>query len=277
VTAIAVSGLGKCYRRYARPWHRLGEWLSGGRLVWHEPFWALRDVGFSVQAGETVGIVGLNGAGKSTLVKLLCGLYEPTAGSILVDGIPLSTLSPADWRANLAVMYQDFSRFELMLRESVGTGDLARLDDDAALLGAIDRAGARPVLDKLPDGLSGLVGTAYGAGAELSGGQWQAVALARCLMRTDPLLLVLDEPAAALDAAAESAIFERYRGAARQAAEDRGAITLFVSHRFSTVHAADLIVVLDQGRVVESGRHADLVAAGGKYAELFALHARVYE
>ena len=248
----------------------------GFRYVAGQPA-VLRDVTLDLPAGGTVVIVGENGAGKSTLVKLLCGLYEPTAGSILVDGVPLSTLSPADWRANLAVMYQDFSRFELTLRESVGMGDLVRLDDDTALLGALDRAGARPVLDKLPDGLSGLVGTAYGAGTELSGGQWQSVALARCLMRTDPLLLVLDEPAAALDAAAESAIFELYRGAARRAAEERGAITLFVSHRFSTVHAADLIVVLDQGRVVESGRHAGLVAAGGKYAELFALHARVYE
>ena len=248
----------------------------GFRYVAGQPA-VLQDVTLDLPAGGTVGIVGENGAGKSTLVKLLCGLYEPTAGSILVDGIPLSALSPADWRADLAVMYQDFSRFELTLRESVGVGDLARLDDDTALLAALDRAGARPVLEKLPDGLSGLVGTAYGAGTELSGGQWQSVALARCLMRTDPLLLVLDEPAAALDAAAESAIFELYRGAARQAAEERGAITLFVSHRFSTVHAADLIVVLDQGRVVESGRHADLVAAGGKYAELFALHARVYE
>ncbi|MCO5993881.1 ATP-binding cassette domain-containing protein [Actinoallomurus rhizosphaericola] len=237
----------------------------------------LRDVTVDLPAGGTVVVVGENGAGKSTLVKLLCGLYEPTAGSILVDGVPLSDVAPDAWRRNLAVMYQDFSRFQLTLRESVGVGDLARSGDDTTVLGALERAGAGGIATKPPEGLSGLVGTAYGDGTELSGGQWQSVALARSLMRTEPLLLVMDEPTAALDAAAESAIFERYRESARRAAERRGAITLFVSHRFSTVHKADLIVVLDQGRVAELGRHADLLAAGGKYAELFRMHARVYE
>jgi ATP-binding cassette subfamily B protein len=237
---------------------------------------ALRDVTLDLPAGSVVAIVGENGAGKSTLVKLLCDLYQPTAGRIEADGSDLRALAAGAWRAGLAVLFQDFARLELTLRESVGTGDLARLGDGPAVRGALHRAGAGRVAATVPGGLGGLVGHGYGDGAELSGGQWQSVGLARALMRPDPLLLILDEPAAALDAAAETAIVASYRESARRAGQAAGAVTVVVSHRLATVRMADLIVVLDHGRVAERGRHAELMAAGGQYAELFELHARGY-
>jgi ATP-binding cassette subfamily B protein len=237
---------------------------------------ALRDVTLDLPAGSVVAIVGENGAGKSTLVKLLCGLYQPTAGRIEADGTDLRALGADAWRAGLAVLFQDFARIQLTLRESVGTGDLPRLSDEAGIRAALRRAGAGRVAASVPGGLAGLLGRGYGDGAELSGGQWQSVGLARGLMRPSPLLLILDEPAAALDAAAETAIVASYRESARRAGRAAGAVTVVVSHRLATVRIADLIVLLDHGRVAERGRHADLMAAGGQYAELFELHARGY-
>jgi ATP-binding cassette subfamily B protein len=227
-------------------------------------------------AGRTVALVGENGAGKSTLVKLLCALYRPTAGRILVDGLDLAEIEVEAWRGAVSATFQDFVRFQLMLGESVGVGELALIDDELRVRDALEHAGAATLERELPDGLMTHVGTRYTGGRELSGGQWQRLALARGLMRGAPLLVVLDEPASSLDVPTETAIFERYARAARSAAQAQGTITLMVSHRFSTVRSADLIVVLEHGRVIETGSHAELIAAGGTYAELYDLQARAY-
>ncbi|MEV7339970.1 ABC transporter ATP-binding protein [Streptomyces sp. NPDC093544] len=236
----------------------------------------LDGVDLLIPAGTTAALVGENGAGKSTLVKLLCGLYQPTEGRILVDGVDLRELSAEQWSARVAPLFQDFARLELLLRENVGVGALDSLHDDDVLGAALERARAERVVQRVPDGLDGLLGRGYGDGAELSGGQWQTLGLARCLVRPAPLLMLLDEPAAALDAAAEAALFERFGDSAGQAARERGAVTLFVSHRFSTVRMADLIVVLENGRVLETGSHTELMANRRTYCELFELQARAY-
>jgi ATP-binding cassette subfamily B protein len=251
----------------------------------------LEDVGFSypgsaepvlsgvcldIPAGQTLALVGENGAGKSTLVKLLCGLYLPTSGRILVDGADLADLDPQRWRARVGPLFQDFTRIEFTLGESIGHGDVARIADPSAVAAAVSQARAERVLRSVSGGLRGYVGRSYEQGAELSGGQWQTVGLARSLMRQAPLLLVLDEPAAALDASAEHELFERYASSAGRAGQGQGGVTVLVSHRFSTVLMADRIAVLEQGRLAEFGSHRDLMAAGGLYAELFALQARAY-
>ncbi|HWH09686.1 MAG TPA: ABC transporter ATP-binding protein [Solirubrobacteraceae bacterium] len=236
----------------------------------------LADLDLRLTAGSVVALVGENGAGKSTVVKLLCGMYAPTAGRILVDGIPLAELDPALWRARIAATLQDYERFMLPAGQSVGVGDLRRLDDDAAIRGALDAAGAENLLDGLPDGLATQVGNRFTGGRELSGGQWQRIALARGLMRPDPLLVILDEPTASLDPVSEAALFARFANAARRARARTGAVTLLVSHRLSTARIADRIVVLNAGRVIEVGSHDELIAAAGTYAELFALQARGY-
>jgi ATP-binding cassette, subfamily B, bacterial len=236
----------------------------------------LREVNLKLQAGTTVAIVGENGAGKSSLVKLLCGFYPPTAGQILVDGVAMGSLRHGDWRRRITAGFQDFVRFELPARQAVGVGDLPHVDSDEAVLGALDRARARSLLLHLEQGLDTPLGTSYAEGVDLSGGQWQKLALGRAFMREQPLLLVLDEPTAALDAESEHALFERYTEQARRTAQQTGAITLLVSHRFSTVRMADLIVVLADGRVAEVGDHAALIRDGGLYAELYQIQARAY-
>jgi len=239
----------------------------------------LDDVSLHLPAGSVLAIVGENGAGKTTLVKLLCKLYQPTSGRILVDGVDLARLPADEWRARLAGAFQDFFRFELLARQSVGLGDVPRLEDEPAVRAAVTRAGADDVVDRLAAGLDTQLGPTWPGGVEVSFGQWQKLALARGLMRDHPLLLVLDEPTAALDAETEQALFERYaeavRGAQSAAGRD-GRISILVSHRFSTVRNADLIVVLDGARVVESGSHEDLLAAGGSYAELYQIQAAAY-
>jgi ATP-binding cassette, subfamily B, bacterial len=236
----------------------------------------LRDVSVFLPAGSTVAVVGDNGAGKTTLVNLLCGFYQPAAGRITVDGTDIAAFPAGAWRSRLAAAFQDFVRFELPARDTVGVGDLPRAGDDDAVRAALGRASAEDVVDRLPGGLSAHLGKTWAAGAELSGGQWQKLAVARAMMRDDPLLVVLDEPAAALDAQAEHVLFEQYAQHARRAGRESGAVTVFVSHRFSTVQVADLIVVLSGGRVAEAGTHAELLARGGPYADLYRLQAMAY-
>ena len=237
----------------------------------------LDDVSLRLPAGAVVALVGENGAGKSTLVKLLCKLYEPDDGRILLDGAPLARMPADAWRERLAGAFQDFFRFELQARRSVGVGDVTRLDDEPGIRAAIGRAGADDVVDQLAAGLDTQLGPTWPEGVEVSFGQWQKLALARGFMRDRPLLLVLDEPTAALDAETEHALFERYASVVRdEGAGADGRITLLVSHRFSTVRMADLIVVLNGSRVAEVGSHDELMAAGGTYAQLFEIQATAY-
>ncbi|MFF2140242.1 ATP-binding cassette domain-containing protein, partial [Streptomyces sp. NPDC058193] len=216
-----------------------------------------------------------NGAGKTTLIKLLCGFYRPDSGKILVDGVDLATCDTAEWRSRCSAAFQDHARLEFPVLETVGVGDLPRIEDRAAVGAALERADASGVVDSLPQGLDTQLGNRWDDGAELSGGQWQRLALGRGLMRTDPLIAVFDEPTAALDAHTENALFERFAAAAREGRQ-RSTVTLLVSHRFSTVGMADLIVVLDDGRIREQGSHQELMALGGLYAELFELQSQGY-
>ncbi len=241
----------------------------------------LDDVTLDLPAGAVVAIVGENGAGKSTLVKLLCRFYEPTSGRITVDGVDLSRMPADAWRARLAGAFQDFFRFEFLARHTVGLGDLERMDDRPAVDVAVERAGAGDVVDHLTHALDTQLGPTWPEGVEVSFGQWQKLALARGFMRDHPLLLVLDEPTAALDAETEHALFERYAAASRGGAGDTsgdadGRVTILVSHRFSTVRMADRIIVLDGARVVEVGTHEELMAKGGQYAELYGIQAASY-
>ncbi|MCA1645665.1 MAG: ABC transporter ATP-binding protein/permease [Chloroflexi bacterium] len=239
----------------------------------------LDDVSLELPAGAVVAVVGDNGAGKSTLVKLLGKLYEPTSGTIYVDGQPLARMAPDEWRTRLAGAFQDFFRFEFRARHTVGVGDVPRLEDEPAVVTAVGRAGADDVVAGLTTGLETQLGPTWPAGVDVSFGQWQKLALARGFMRDQPLLLVLDEPTAALDAETEHALFERYAAAAKGGQNGHsavGRITILVSHRFSTVRMADLIVVLDGARLVEFGTHEDLMARGGKYAELYGIQAAAY-
>ena len=233
----------------------------------------LEDIDLRLTPGSVVAIVGENGAGKTTLVKLLCRLYQPTKGRILVDGAELARMPPDTWRSRLSGAFQDFYRFEFTLRHTVGVGDLPRLDDQAAVTAAVARAGAGDVVQHLAAGLDTQLGPTWPEGVELSFGQWQKLALARGFMRERPVVLVLDEPTAALDAETEHALFERYAAAAHGADD---CVTILVSHRFSTVRMADFIVVLRGSRVIESGTHAALLATGGHYAELYRIQAAAY-
>ena len=244
---------------------------------------ALEDVNLELPAGSVVALVGENGAGKSTLVKLLCRMYQPDSGRILVDGLDLASMPAEAWRSRVAGAFQDFFRFEFRARHTVGLGDVPRLEDQPAVMAAVARAGANDVVDGLNAGLETQLGPTWPGGVDVSFGQWQKFALARGFMREQPLLLVLDEPTAALDAETEHALFERYAAAARGgrqpgAANNNadGRITLLVSHRFSTVRMADLIVVLDGASVIEVGSHEELVAKDGSYAELYAIQAAAY-
>jgi ATP-binding cassette subfamily B protein len=236
---------------------------------------ALDDVSMVLPAGSTVALVGENGAGKSTLVKLLTGMYQPTSGRITVDGADLAAIKPIWWRSVTTGAFQDFAQFQTTVGDGVGLGDLPRIDDKRAVRGALSRAGAATLADELPDGLDTLLGRWVG-GRSLSAGQWQRVALARGLMREAPLLVVLDEPTASLDPPTEAALFSRYREAARRLGQANGTITVLVTHRFSSAHMADRIIVMDRGRVAEAGDHAELIRRKGTYAELFTLQAQGY-
>jgi len=235
----------------------------------------LDDINLELPAGSVVAVVGENGAGKTTLVKLLAKMYEPTRGRILIDRTDLARIAPTDWRARLAGAFQDFFRFEFRARHTVGVGDVPRLDDEPAVVTAVSRAGADDVVVRLTGGLETQLGPSWPGGVDVSFGQWQKLALARGFMRDEPLVLVLDEPTAALDAETEHALFERYAAVVRGDTA-AGRITILVSHRFSTVRMADLIVVLDGARVVEVGSHEALMARGGQYAQLYGMQAQAY-
>jgi ATP-binding cassette subfamily B protein len=237
----------------------------------------LDDVDIHLPAGRVIAIVGENGAGKSTLVKLIARMYEPTSGRITADGVDIGRMPVPDWRARLAGAFQDFFRFEFRALVSVGLGDVARHEDADAVGRAVASAGASDMVDRLPLGLATQLGAGWPEGSEVSFGQWQKLALARGFMRDDPLVLVLDEPTAALDAETEHELFEGFASAARGGeARDDGRITIFVSHRFSTVRMAGLIVVLDGARLVEMGSHDELIANGRQYAQLYAIQANAY-
>ncbi|WP_374927801.1 ABC transporter ATP-binding protein [Kytococcus sedentarius] len=232
------------------------------------------DLQLHLPAGATVAVVGENGAGKSTLVNLLTGMYTPQSGQVLVEGVPLEELDLEAWRAACSGAFQDHVAFHTTAREAIRLGDLEQPADDATVLGALERAAATDLLGALPDGLDTPLGPEHG-GVGLSGGQWQRLAIARGMMRTSPVLQVLDEPTSALDPATEHALFDGFAQAGRRTGAT-GGITLIITHRFSTVAAADLVVVLHEGRVVEVGTHHELLAAGGRYAELYGLQATGY-
>jgi ATP-binding cassette subfamily B protein len=229
----------------------------------------LLDLDLTIEAGRSLAIVGLNGAGKTTLVKLLARLYEPQRGRILVDGRELREYPVREWRRRVAAIFQDFVHYELPVRDNVGFGAVELLHDDERIRSALGRAGALELVDALPRGLETTLSREEAEGAELSGGQWQRVAIARALLAVDggAGVLVLDEPTANLDVRAEAAFFDQFLELTR------GLTTILISHRFSTVRRADRILVLEDGRVVEDGTHEHLVAANGRYAELFHLQA----
>ena len=235
----------------------------------------LEDVSFTIPPSTVIAIVGENGAGKTTLVKLLSKFYEPTSGAIYIDGQPLARMPADEWRAKLAGAFQDFFRFELRALHSIGVGDVPRMDEEPAVSLAVDRAGAGDILTRFPLGFETQLGPTWPGGVEVSFGQWQKIALARAFMRDEPLLVILDEPTAALDAETEHELFERYAAAASDSGKS-GRITILVSHRFSTVRMADLIVVLDGAKVVQVGTHDDLMARGGQYSELYGIQEAAY-
>jgi ATP-binding cassette, subfamily B, bacterial len=238
----------------------------------------LDDVNLTLPAGTVVAVVGENGAGKTTLVKLLAKMYEPRSGAIVVDDTPLARIRADEWRSRLAGAFQDFFRFEFKAQQTVGVGDVPRLHQSPAVMTAVGRAGADEVVVKLKAGLDTQLGPTWPGGVDVSFGQWQKLALARGFMRDEPLVLVLDEPTAALDAETEHALFERYAAATRggDTRHANGRITILVSHRFSTVRMADLIVVLDGAKVVEVGSHEELMAKRGQYSELYGIQAAAY-
>lgn len=236
---------------------------------------AVDAVSLDLPAGSVIALVGENGSGKSTLVNLLTGLLPPTRGTVQVDGRDTQAFDLAAWRARLAGAFQDHVRYEFTVRDAVGIGDMAARTDDDRVREAIRNGAADGVLAAVPQGLATQLGSTWPGGVELSGGQWQRIAIARGMMRRTPILRVLDEPTAALDAATEHELFDRYTAAARTGRRS-GTVTVLVTHRFSTVAAADLVVVLDHGRVVEQGAHAALIARGGRYAELYELQAKGY-
>jgi ATP-binding cassette subfamily B protein len=232
--------------------------------------WALRDVNLFIPKGQSLALVGENGAGKTTFIKLLANLYQPTEGSVLLDGRDLRTWDEGALRRRIGVIFQDFNEYQLALRENVAFGSVEHAGDELRVGRAVERGGAKDLAAELPAGLETQLGRWFSGGVELSGGQWQKVALARAFMRDEADILILDEPTAALDAEAEHAVFQRFRALAV------GRTTILISHRFPTVRMADRILVLEAGRVVEDGTHAGLVAAGRRYARMFQLQAAGY-
>ena len=230
---------------------------------------ALREVSLRMEAGEVVALVGENGSGKTTLAKLLAGLYRPSSGTILWDGTNAATADPDELRKSVALIFQDFEQYHLPARDNIGLGRPEAIDDLDAIRTAAKQSGAHPIIEALPDGYDTILGPEFVGGTDLSSGQWQRIALARAFFRDAPFV-ILDEPTAALDPRAEHDLFERIRSLLS------GRTVLLISHRFSSVRSADRIYVLDGGRVVEGGTHAELMADAGLYRELFTLQAAAY-
>jgi ATP-binding cassette subfamily B protein len=231
--------------------------------------WALRGVSFQLGRGERIALVGENGAGKTTLVKLLTRLYDPSEGRILLDGVDLKEYDLDALRAEVGVIFQDFVRYDLVARENIGVGRIDALEDRSRIAEAAEKSLAHEVVSALDKGMDHMLGRRFEGGANLSGGEWQKIALARAYMR-DAQVLVLDEPTASLDARAEYQVFQRFSELTA------GRMAVLISHRFSTVRMADRILVLGGGQVLEDGSHDELVQAGGRYAELFSLQAAGY-
>jgi ATP-binding cassette subfamily B protein len=231
---------------------------------------ALVDINLHLRPGSSLALVGENGSGKTTLIKLLTRLYRPDSGRILLDGLPLEAWDEAALRARIGVIFQDFTRYQMLVGENIGAGDERYFEEEPRWREAAGLGRAADFIEHLPQGYRTQLGKWFKNGQELSGGQWQKIALARAFMRTQADVLVLDEPTASMDARAEAEIFEHFRTLAR------GRITILISHRFSTVRMADQIAVLDRGRIIERGSHAELMSLAGHYAQLFALQARGY-
>lgn len=236
---------------------------------------ALDGLDLHIAAGTSVAIVGENGAGKSTLVKLLHGLYSPSHGRVLVDGVPVTELPRDQWFASSAALFQDFEHFEFTARESVGVGRVEDITDADAVTAAADRAGSTSLISSI-GGQEQLLGRGYGDGARLSGGQWQSIAFARSLMHSSPRLLSLDEPGHSLDPDAEMRMYEAYGAVTGELAARVGSVTFYVTHRLSTVKSADRVLLLRSGRIENYARHGELIASDPYYAELFALQAKAY-
>lgn len=230
---------------------------------------SLHNVSFTLDPGETLAIVGSNGAGKTTLIKLLARLYDPQVGEIRINGRNIREYSLEDLHAKMGIIFQDYISYQLTAQENIGVGNLQLLNDIASIEEAARKSGADTIIAKLPDSYSTMLGRWFEQGHQLSGGEWQKIALARAFIR-DAQILILDEPTASLDAQAEYELFQHIRDLTR------GRTTIFISHRFSTVRLADRILVIEQGEVVEQGRHEELLAQGGRYAELFNLQAESY-
>jgi ATP-binding cassette subfamily B protein len=260
------------------PPNRLENGITLSALTYHYPQAtepAIADVSLHLPAGSVVALVGENGSGKTTLVNVIAGLLPATGGAVHIDGRELAQLDGPAWRTRLAGAFQDHMRFEFTVRDAIGMGELAHRCQENRVWQAARAGSAESVVTPLPAGMSTQLGSSWPGGVDLSGGQWQRVAIARGMMRRDPIVRILDEPTAALDAATEHQLFDRYAAAARSGRRS-GTITILVTHRFSTVAVADFVIVLDRGRVIEQGTHAELLARRGRYAELYELQAAGY-
>jgi len=226
-------------------------------------------VSFTIHAGEAVAVVGRNGAGKTTIVKLLTRLYDPDEGEIWIGGRSVKEYDLKELREQVGVIFQDYVTYYLNARENIGVGRVAEIENQTLVSSAAQKSGASALIDKLPEGYETMLGRWFEKGTQLSGGEWQKVALARAFMR-DARILILDEPTSSLDAQAEYDVFAKFR------VLTKGKTAIFISHRFSTVRLADRILVLENGQIIENGSHQELIALGGRYADLFNLQAEAY-